>query len=155
MGRLCPARAKAAPRCQSLRPCQEASGRPGACGCASERGKASSNPTGGNSTILSSSRQPRSGRSGWAPAARIRSAGSGLRGSARCSASMRRLATGGSPGHKLQPRFTATRVCKSDGEGTFTGTYGNGKIAPKPAVGCIERQSGVLNREYGTGASSR
>jgi hypothetical protein len=29
---------------------------------------------------------------------------------------------------------TMAKVCKSDGEGTFAGTRGNGEVAPIPAV---------------------
>jgi hypothetical protein len=55
-----------------------------------------------------------------------------------------------------QPRRSmAARRSAKDAEGTFVRTRGNDGHAPKPAVGCIGRQSGVLNREYGTGASSR
>jgi len=30
------------------------------------------------------------------------------------------------------------KVCKSDGQGTFAGTQGNGEVAPIPAVHAIE-----------------
>ena len=99
--------------------------------------KVSPNPSGGNSTILSSSRGPRSG-----PYPPI-SMGAGSENSIRRVAAQRfclvlgqyvsplsRLAAGGSPGESCSPRCTATNVWKSDGEETFTGTYGNGEVAP-------------------------
>jgi hypothetical protein len=30
------------------------------------------------------------------------------------------------------------KVCKSDGEGTFAGTHGNGEVAPIPVV-CVTK----------------
>jgi len=32
------------------------------------------------------------------------------------------------------------KVCKSDGQGTFAGTQGNGEVAPVPAVRCDDEE---------------
>ena len=51
----------------------------------------------------------------------------------------------GLPGRKSSTQQTTglhrtmTKVCKSNGEGTFAGTRGNGEVAPIPVVPAIER----------------
>jgi hypothetical protein len=45
---------------------------------------------------------------------------------------------------------TMTKVCKSDGEGTFAGTRGNGEVAPIPVVRitAAEPSISIVSRRY-------
>jgi hypothetical protein len=69
----------------------------------------------------------------YAQGARRRSAASRPRARAR---------SGGLPGRRSSSQQTIglhgtiAKACKSGGEGTFSGTHGNGKVAPIPAVRC-------------------
>ena len=56
------------------------------------------------------------------------------------------LPSGGSPGRRSQSRYTASKVGKSDCEGTFAGASGNDEDAPTPDLRAVAPERGGSTR---------